>query len=480
MRWADGAGALLARFAGAAPRPQAELAERLLREAGLETEIVDEDDELWSEQRERQRASGPEGAGACASPPCRRGSRTLIAGRRGRRRLARRARRPRALAGCGSRRRSAEQVESLRRIAAARPPASSSTGRPRSRSTRGARSTRALLALMRRVKEHFDPAGMLQPRRVRGRPVSGYDDTRAPQLELIDDCVHCGFCLPTCPTYTLWGEEMDSPRGRIVLMKEGHEAISPPLVEHLDRCLGCMACVTACPSGVQYDKLLEDARAQVERNFERPPAERAHRRLVFELFTRPGRLRASAPGLAATRALGLDAHRQAPARAEAAAEAGRADGARARHAAARARSQRLPERFEARGERRGTVALLQGCVQRVFFGHVNEATARVLAAEGFEVHAPRRPRCCGALPLHAGADPEARSLAKDTIEELEGYDTVIVNAAGCGSAMKDYGHVLRDEPDWAERAEAFSAKVRDVTEFLAEVGAARRAPAGRA
>jgi glycolate oxidase iron-sulfur subunit len=298
--------------------------------------------------------------------------------------------------------------------------------------------------------------------------VSGYDDIRAPQLELIDDCVHCGFCLPTCPTYTLWGEEMDSPRGRIVLMKEGHEAISPPLVEHIDRCLGCMACVTACPSGVQYDKLLEDARAQIERNFERPPAERAHRRLVFELVTRPGRLRASAPGLAAARALGLDRIARRP-RVRSRLPKLATLMALAPDTPLRRSLERLPEHFEARGERRGTVALLQGCVQRVFFGDVNEATARVLAAEGFEVHAPRRPRCCGALPLHAGADPEARALAKSTIEELEGYETVIVNAAGCGSAMKDYGHVLRDEPDWAERAQAFSDKVRDVTEFLAEV-----------
>jgi glycolate oxidase iron-sulfur subunit len=298
--------------------------------------------------------------------------------------------------------------------------------------------------------------------------VSGYDDTRAPQLELIDDCVHCGFCLPTCPTYTLWGEEMDSPRGRIVLMKEGHEAISPPLVEHLDRCLGCMACVTACPSGVQYDKLLEDARAQIERNFERPPAERAHRRLVFELFTRPGRLRASAPGLALARGLGIDSLVRRP-RVRRHLPKLAAMMALAPDTPLRRSLERLPERFQARGERRGTVALLQGCVQRVFFGHVNEATARVLAAEGFEVHAPRLPRCCGALALHAGADPQARALAKETIERLEGYDTVIVNAAGCGSAMKDYGHVLRDEPDWADRAQAFSDKVRDVTEFLAGV-----------
>ena len=131
---------------------------------------------------------------------------------------------------------------------------------------------------------------------------------------------------------------------------------------------------------------------------------------------------------------------------------------------------RLPTRFEARGARRGTVALLQGCVQRVFFADVNEATARVLAAEGFEVHVPRLPRCCGALPMHAGEDVEARALAKSTIAALEGYETVVVNAAGCGSAMKDYGHLLRDDPAWAERAAAFAAKVRDATELLAEAG----------
>ena len=238
-------------------------------------------------------------------------------------------------------------------------------------------------------------------------------------------------------------------------MKEGHEAISPPLVEHLDRCLGCMACVTACPSGVQYDKLLEDARAQIERNFERPPAERAHRRLVFELFTRPGRLRASAPG-----------PRGSPGRSASTASCG------ARACAAgcpswpalmalapdtplRRSLERLPEHFEARGERRGDRRAAPGL-----------RAARLLRATSTRrrraCSRPRASRCTRRGGRAAAARcrstrariREARALAKTTIEELEGYDTVIVNAAGCGSAMKDYGHVLRDEPDWAERAQA--------------------------
>jgi glycolate oxidase iron-sulfur subunit len=296
-----------------------------------------------------------------------------------------------------------------------------------------------------------------------------FDEVRPPQLELIDECVHCGFCLPTCPTYVLWGEEMDSPRGRIVLMRQGYEEISAPLVEHLDRCLGCMACVTACPSGVKYDKLIEDARAQVERGAERPAAERAYRRFVFELFTHPGRLRAVAPLVAAARRTGLAKLAGRP-RLRRLAPRLATLSALAPDASLGGALRRLPPRFEARRERRGAVALLQGCVQRVFFDHVNRATAHVLAVEGYDVHTPRSPRCCGALELHAGADEGARERAKATIAALERYDTVVVNAAGCGSAMKDYGHVLRDEPDWAERAQRFAAKVRDVTELLAEAG----------
>ena len=306
-----------------------------------------------------------------------------------------------------------------------------------------------------------------------------FDAQRPPSLDVIDDCVHCGFCLPTCPTYALWGEEMDSPRGRIVLMKAGLEeatTLSPEMVTHFDRCLGCMACVTACPSGVRYDQLIEDTRQQVERRHPRSPAERAWRRLLFATFPHPGRLRALAPLLAAARVLRLDR-----------VVASRAVGNRLPRLGALARLSpqtparrtlsRLPTVTPARAPSRGRVALLQGCVQRVFFHHVNAATADVLAAEGWEVHAPRRPRCCGALQLHAGVDDEARALARATIAAYEEFDAVVVNAAGCGSAMKDYGHFLRDDPDWAQRAAAFSARVRDVTELLvAHEPVARRHP----
>ena len=297
-----------------------------------------------------------------------------------------------------------------------------------------------------------------------------FDDLRAPQAELIDDCVHCGFCLETCPTYSLWHEEMDSPRGRIVLIKEGLEPgsrMSAELVTHIDRCLGCMACVTACPSGVRYDKLIEDTRAQVERGADRPPAERLFRRLVFETFPHPARLRVLAPLLAAGRRLGL-VRALLGSRLLARFPRLRAMVRLAPQTPLRESLRRLPEVTPAHGPARARVALLQGCVQRVFFGRVNEATVGVLAAEGYEVHAPTAPRCCGALQLHSGRDAEGRELAKRTIEALEAYDLVAINAAGCGSAVKDYPHLLRDEPAWRDRAEAFAAKVRDVSELLAE------------
>ncbi len=292
-----------------------------------------------------------------------------------------------------------------------------------------------------------------------------WDERKPPEPDLIADCVHCGFCLPTCPTYVLWGEEMDSPRGRIQLMDLGHEEgtkLSDEVVLHIDNCLGCMACVTACPSGVQYGKLIEDTRQQIERNTTRSPLERLYRGLIFQLFPHPGRLRALAPVLVAQRRLGLT--KLASRVPKIGTLAGLAPEVTVRQA-----MRVLPKVTKAKGERRATVGFLQGCVQRVFFGDVNQATLDVLAAEGFEVHSLREPRCCGALQLHAGEDAAAMELAKATIEAFERFDVVVTNAAGCGSAMKDYAHALRQEPGgWAERAEAFSAKVRDVSELLAD------------
>jgi glycolate oxidase iron-sulfur subunit len=285
-----------------------------------------------------------------------------------------------------------------------------------------------------------------------------WDDVRPPEMDLISDCVHCGFCLPTCPSYAVFEEEMDSPRGRILLMRIGHEEgsdVSPEMTTHLDRCLGCMACVTACPSGVQYDRLIERTRPQVERHGDRTWRERALRGAIFALFTHPGRLRALAPAMALQQRLGIPERlgdrlpflKLAP------------------RVPARAAVAQLPEVTPAQGEKRGTVAFMQGCVQRVFFGDVNAATVRVLAAEGFEVHAPRRPRCCGALQFHSGVEEPARKLAEETVEAYERFDAVVTNVAGCGSAMKDYGHLFEDD----ERMTAFSAKVRDVHELLGEV-----------
>jgi glycolate oxidase iron-sulfur subunit len=293
--------------------------------------------------------------------------------------------------------------------------------------------------------------------------------------KLIDQCVHCGFCLPTCPTYVSWGEEMDSPRGRIYLMKalsEGQERMSAPVVRHLDSCLGCMACVTSCPSGVKYDALIEQARAEVEREARRGLGDRLFRALIFTLFPYPGRLRFVVllsllyvkTGLRRlAHALGLV--RLLPRRL-------RNLEALMPPVSARALRFRLAASTPARGPRRARVGLLAGCVQRVFFQGVNEATVRVLTAEGCEVVVPPALGCCGALSVHAGRDDEARAFARRAITELERaqVDAVVVNAAGCGSSMKEWGRLLRDDPAWAARAAAMAAKTRDVNEYLAALG----------
>ncbi|ADG87858.1 glycolate oxidase iron-sulfur subunit [Thermobispora bispora] len=278
---------------------------------------------------------------------------------------------------------------------------------------------------------------------------------------LIRDCVHCGFCLPTCPTYVLWAEEMDSPRGRIHLMGQYLEGtpLTDEMAGHFDACLGCLACVTACPSGVRYDRLIERTRAVVEREHVRRPEDRAIRALVFALFPYRRRLRAMRLPMRLSKRLRPFLERVHPAL-----------GAMAELAPGTARPVRLPPFVRARGPVRARVGLLTGCVQGEFFPHVNAATARVLALEGCDVVIPPRQGCCGALSLHSGREAEAKRFAKRTIAVFEraGVDTVVVNAAGCGSTMKEYAELLADEPGWAARAEAL--RVKDLAEFLAELG----------
>jgi glycolate oxidase iron-sulfur subunit len=299
--------------------------------------------------------------------------------------------------------------------------------------------------------------------------------------EVSNDCVHCGFCLPACPTYQLWGEEMDSPRGRIHLISQVLEGapLTAPAASHFDRCLGCMACMTACPSGVQYDVLIEAARTWTEDTGDpgslarRPARERLTRAAIFSVFPYPKRLRAAVLPLHIVQRTGLDrwlARSGLAARVSPTAEAALRLAPPASGTAGG--GGRLPERVAALGTRRAVVGMLTGCVQSVFFPGVNAATARVLAAEGCDVIIPRGQGCCGALSLHSGRSAQATRLARATISAFEkaGVDTIVVNSAGCGSAMKEYARTLAADPSWAERAAALSARVSDLTEFLAALG----------
>jgi glycolate oxidase iron-sulfur subunit len=264
--------------------------------------------------------------------------------------------------------------------------------------------------------------------------------------EYTSECIHCGFCLPSCPTYVLWHEEMDSPRGRIHLMNarlDGAIELTPTVTTHFDRCLGCLACVSSCPSGVRYDRLIESTRAAVEDELDRPFLDRVTRSLLFRVLPYPGRMRAALRLAPLGRAL--------PGRL----------GAPAKAAPRWRSSERVPALTPAAGEPLARVGLLTGCVQSAVFSDVNAATARVLAADGYEVVAPPQ-GCCGALSVHAGRMEEGKAFARSLIDAFDGVDLVVVNSSGCGSHLKELGWLLGDE-----RAEAFSARVRDVGELLA-------------
>jgi glycolate oxidase iron-sulfur subunit len=282
-------------------------------------------------------------------------------------------------------------------------------------------------------------------------------------LDGLRACVHCGICLPQCPTYRVLEEEMDSPRGRIYLMRaaaEGRTALTPGLARHLDLCLGCRACETACPSGVPFGRLLETTRAELVRAGVRAPeTDHGTLRALLAVFPRPDRLGALARALRLYQRSGLQAAVRglrllAPFKRLRTLEALLPPPPRA--------GAPLPEVTPARGKRRGRVGLLTGCVQRVFYPQVNAETARLLSAAGWEVLAPRAQGCCGALHLHAGRLDEFRDVARRLVVAFPpDLDFVVANAAGCGSALKEYGHWLAD-------ADAFAGKVRDVSELLAE------------
>jgi glycolate oxidase iron-sulfur subunit len=291
-----------------------------------------------------------------------------------------------------------------------------------------------------------------------------FDATDAPSMDGLRACVHCGICLPQCPTYRVLGQEVDSPRGRIYLMRaaaEGRIGLTPVLARHLDLCLGCRGCESACPSGVPFGQLLEATRGQLERQGVRSPqSDHATKRWALETFPYPARMAPLLWGLRLYQASGLQA-------------LVRGSGMLAPWKRLRAMEGLLPEAssaaplseyIPARGSSRGRAGLLTGCVQRFFYTDVNARTARLLSAAGWDVVVPRAQGCCGALHLHAGRLDEFRGMASRLMAVFgEVVDVVVTNAAGCGSALKEYGHWLPDE-----NGPAFAAKVRDVTEVLLE------------
>jgi glycolate oxidase iron-sulfur subunit len=303
---------------------------------------------------------------------------------------------------------------------------------------------------------------------------SGFTNIDKPEYADYSRCVHCGLCLNHCPTYRLWHNEADSPRGRIrqmQLVDEGQLELGERFVTHIDRCLDCRACETACPSGVEYGKLVEAARAQIEQQYQRPLGSRLARDLVYRrLLPYPSRIAGAArvvrlyqrSGLAAlARGVGL-----------------------LRLVGLEKRERLLPavdshfffgemgKSFPAKGTRRARVALFAGCIAQVTFSELNRSTIRVLQANGCEVVVPAEQVCCGALPAHAGVRDVARALARVNLSAfpLDGLDAVITNAAGCGSTLKEYGRLLDERDGLYDRAVAFANRVRDVGEFLAEFG----------
>jgi glycolate oxidase iron-sulfur subunit len=293
-------------------------------------------------------------------------------------------------------------------------------------------------------------------------------------VEGVNQCVHCGLCLAYCPTFSELGTEMDSPRGRIFTIKalaEGRMALTDSAVEHLSLCLDCRACETVCPSGVPYGRLIETAKAEIERQRPGGLPRRLFRWVNFGLLLRhPRLLRLLAWKLRLYQASGLQRLVRRSGLVKLLPGTLPAWEALLPALPSRASRAPLPALVPAEGARRARVALLTGCVQSVVFGAHNQATARVLARNGYEVVVPRAQGCCGALNAHGGDHAGAVEMAKRTIETFEAAnaDAVIVNTSGCGAHMKAYGTLLETDPAWAERARGFSAQVQDLAELLAK------------
>jgi len=287
-------------------------------------------------------------------------------------------------------------------------------------------------------------------------------------------CIHCGLCLNACPTYRLWNLEADSPRGRIhqmIHVQQGEVPVTDSFVDHIDKCLDCRACETACPSGVEYGKLVEYARARIERDYRRPLFARIARDVVYRrLLPYPKRIAAVARLLRFYQRSGL----QRLARSTGILKLLGVD--KRERLLPRVDSNffydRLGKKFPATGERRARVAFFAGCVANVTFAELNSATIRVLTANGCDVVVPEGQLCCGALAAHAGVRDVARELARENLRAflLNDVDAIVTNAAGCGSTLKEYDHLFTpNEPEYGQ-AEAFAKKTRDVTEFLAALG----------
>jgi glycolate oxidase iron-sulfur subunit len=287
-------------------------------------------------------------------------------------------------------------------------------------------------------------------------------------------CIRCGFCLDACPTFRLTGNEADSPRGRIYLMRsvnEGSLRLDEGIRQHLDACLGCRACETACPSGVEYGSILEEFRAHMQQSGERGGLSGFARKQLLETLSNPVRMAASLKAAGILEKL-TGKMETMPASVAALLTGSRESAVTLPAVPGKVTVGRLPELSPARAERRYTVGILAGCVMRVLFHDTNIATVRVLQLNGCDVLAPKTAGCCGAFHLHSGYLPDAKQRARSLLDAFEGVriDAFIVNSAGCGSTLKEYGHLLKDDPVYAARARAFAGKVRDVSEWLVDIG----------